>query len=135
MTASLAEAPERHFDQALLVEGIPFPNESAIGTTEEIPATECFCVPYIRETFGVPIRGDADTFKSNITLSSARKGDVVLLKYGTVSLVVYLLQIFPGGMWVAERILLQGKCVTRERMIEWKDNKAIYGFYREIKTL
>lgn len=132
---ALAASPERHYDQALRIEFPIIPIETTVldQGEREIKVTECFCVTYIRETFGVPIRGNADTLESNITFQEIKKGDVVLLKYGAVFHASYLLQVFPGGMWVAERILLQGKCITRERLIVWQD-KAIYGFYRE-KTL
>ena len=124
----LAASPS-FYDSALLASAIPHQTEPTVEQTSEEPNKECFCVRYIRETFGVPIRGDASTLESNMTLANAQKGDVVILKYGTVFHASYFLQVFPGGMWVSERILLQGKCITRERLIEWKD-KAIYGFYR-----
>lgn len=129
-TEALAASPEKHYDQALKIELPLFPIEPTVLEQGGQEITECFCVRYIRETFGVPIRGDASTLESNMTLANAQKGDVVILKYGTVFHASYFLQVFPGGMWVSERILLQGKCITRERLIEWKD-KAIYGFYRE----
>ena len=134
-TEALAASSERHYDQALKVEFPIIPIETTVldQGEQDIKITECFCVTYIRETFGVPIRGDADTLQSNITFQKIKKSDVVLLKYGAVFHASYLLQVFPGGMWVAERILIQGKCLTRERLIEWKD-KAIYGFYREKTT-
>jgi hypothetical protein len=100
--------------------------ESSLDTSEDfsIPI-ECECVRYIRETFGVPIRGNADTIEPNTDVPIT--GGVVLLNYDGVFHAAYIKAELPNGNLLVEDANYE-KCEVTERVIE-KDDERIRGFW------
>lgn len=46
---------------------------------------QCYCVGYLNRVLGVDVHGNANTLRPNRPLSDVQAGDVILLRYGSVS--------------------------------------------------
>ena len=51
----------------------------------DFPQVECFCVKWLRERMGVPIKGNADQLIPNTPLGDITIGTVILFDYGNIS--------------------------------------------------
>jgi len=87
----------------------------------------CYCGRYIKYKYGVPINKDASEYEPNIQFINVKRGDLVLLKYGEVAHLAYLLEITNSGLFVDESNY--EPCKSGTRLIEWND-EALIGFHR-----
>jgi len=88
----------------------------------------CYCVKYLRHIHGVPIYGDADKQRGNISMNEAAPGDVVLLKYGDISHAALLKEKRVDGLVVQEANFKE--CQETTRIIPYDDH--IKGFQRPL---
>jgi len=89
--------------------------------------TSCSCIQSAR-LFGVkiPPKTDADDLKPNIPLTSLKKGDLILLRYGVVSHVAVFQEFTNDGYEVKEGN--KEPCKITSRIIPFND-KNIIGFW------
>ena len=97
----------------------------ATTTPEEPYDVRCFCVTFIREKYGVNIKGDANTIKPN---SSPREGGVVLTRYNGISHVSYIEKFTQEGYLVTESNFKE--CQITSRVIPY-NYPFIVGFYHD----
>lgn len=86
---------------------------------------ECYCVWWIRESKGVPIRGNAYAIEPNV--DHAIPGGVVLLEYENVSHAAYIKAILPNGSLYIEEANYE-PCEVTERVID-PDEYNIRGYW------
>ena len=97
--------------------------EPIVEKAENKNSVYCSCILYLREVLGVPIYGDAHTISAN---SYPAKGHVILLKYKGISHAAYILETYPGGVFVKESNYKH--CKVTERFIAW-NSPEIRGFW------
>ena len=88
----------------------------------------CLCVRFLRTMLGVNIRGDADTIKSNIKMSEAGVGDVILMRYPKSDHVVKIIGVGPD-YWITHSSNYPVPCEERVFNVPF-NSKNIRGFYR-----
>ena len=85
---------------------------------------ECYCVQWIRKTYGIPIHGNANTLVPNV--DRAYPGGVIILEYNGLWHAVYIIAILPNGNYYVHEANYH-HCKTDDRVIE-KNDPAIRGF-------
>lgn len=92
----------------------------------EVPYKECYCASYIREKFNPNLpRGNAWDFKKG---GAPHVGAIAIFNYNGLAHVAYTKAVYENGIVIAERISIKGKCIDRERFIEWGKDKNFVGF-------
>ncbi len=88
---------------------------------------ECFCVKWLREKMGVPIKGDADTLIPNTPLGDITIGTVVLFDYGNISHAAIIIGLHRDEMTVHESNWRH--CRETVRTLKLTD-PSVMGFYK-----
>lgn len=93
---------------------------------------ECYCVMYLRERLGVPIRGDAWTIQPNIPINMIVEGDVLVFYYPSTGVyhVGVSTKVKDGFITFAESNYHH--CKPSTRTVHYTD-PSIKGVYRPAK--
>lgn len=94
---------------------------------------ECYCVMWIRETYNVPIYGDAKLQVPNIAVNTVKEGDIALYRYPSgIYHAAVVTKIFPNGVYDDSYTVIQSNkvhCKVTTETLSLSDPN-LRGFYR-----